>query len=229
MQASMVNVDQIPSHDAPSPLAAVRPRAAVHTVAGVAGVARVAGVVIAFAAALTSIGCWSPTVHTSFDPSADFAQLKNYAIVPNHQEIIAIRMLDGRPMAQTIAQAVGRALDARGYSAAADPAHAQMLVRWTAAIEQSAPLQGPNAAVDPEIQEMATGIPGDTGGGAGGPVEGNTQAGTLVIDIYDTRAKRKIWTGIVAAGMDPDLPDPKRVKRLNEALAKLFAKFPPTR
>src|SRR4051812_44691350 len=93
---------------------------------------------IAFAA----VGCWSPSVRTSVDPQADFRSLKTYSIVPNTQKIIAIRMLDGQPMAKTIEQSIGRALDARGRVPAATPEQAQMLVRWTGNIEYDAPGRG---------------------------------------------------------------------------------------
>jgi hypothetical protein len=187
----------------------------------------IACLAVVCAAAATSTGCWSPSVHTSYDRDADFRDLTHYSIVPNKQELIAIRMLDGQPMAKTIEQSIADALNARGCSPAASAEQAQMLVHWIGNIEYSDPGRASSGhSIDPEMREMDSGVPGYGGGGAA-PVAESNDAGSIVIGIYDTKTKRRVWQGTISAGINEQLPDPQRVKRLNTALTKLFAEFPP--
>jgi hypothetical protein len=185
----------------------------------------IACLLVVCAVAGLSIGCWSPSVHTSYDRNANFHDLKSYSIVPNKQELIAIRMLDGQPMAKTIEHSIADALNARGC-APASAEQAQMLVHWIGNIEYSAPgRDSTGRSTDPEMQEMDSGVPGYGGGAA--PVAESNDAGSIVIGIYDTKTKRRVWQGTISAAINEQLPDPERVKRLNTALAKLFAEFPP--
>ena len=52
-------------------------------------------------------------------------------------------------------------------------------------------------------------------------------AGTLVIDIYDTAAKSLVWTGRATQILDPDVSREDRQKNLDNAATKLLADFPP--
>jgi len=53
----------------------------------------------------------------------------------------------------------------------------------------------------------------------------NIPVGTLVVDIYDCSSKNLIWRG-EAQDQLSDKPD-KDTKKLDKAVAKMFAKFPP--
>ena len=52
-------------------------------------------------------------------------------------------------------------------------------------------------------------------------------AGTLVIDMYDTAAKSLVWTGRATKILDPDTSREDRQKNLDNAARKLLADFPP--
>jgi len=52
-------------------------------------------------------------------------------------------------------------------------------------------------------------------------------AGTLVIDMYDTAAKSLVWTGRATKILDPDISREDRQKNLDNAARKLLADFPP--
>lgn len=51
--------------------------------------------------------------------------------------------------------------------------------------------------------------------------------GTLVIDLFDVKAKKAIWRG-TASGIVSDNPEENR-KALDEGVREMFAKFPPLR
>jgi hypothetical protein len=53
------------------------------------------------------------------------------------------------------------------------------------------------------------------------------EAGTLVIDMYDTAAKQLVWTGRAHKTIDPNSSPEDRQKNLDNAAKKLLADFPP--
>jgi hypothetical protein len=78
--------------------------------------------------------------------------------------------------------------------------------------------------------------PGRGWGSAGGwwdaSVQGQTSSipvGTLVIDLYDSAAKRLIWRGDVSKTIDLNKDPNKNYKNLQKAMAKLFKNYPPQR
>jgi hypothetical protein len=53
----------------------------------------------------------------------------------------------------------------------------------------------------------------------------NIPIGTLVVDMYETGSERLIWRGLAYDQLS-DNPD-KDTKKLEKAVDKMFAKFPP--
>ncbi len=51
--------------------------------------------------------------------------------------------------------------------------------------------------------------------------------GTLILDFVDAKSKEMIWRGVASGAVDPGASPEQRTKRINEAVAKLLAKFPP--
>jgi hypothetical protein len=51
--------------------------------------------------------------------------------------------------------------------------------------------------------------------------------GTLVIDLYDTAAKKMVWTGRATKQLNPSKDPAKNQKNLDKAMAKLMKNFPP--
>ena len=54
----------------------------------------------------------------------------------------------------------------------------------------------------------------------------NIPVGTLVVDIYDCSSRNLVWRGLANDQLS-DKPD-KDTKKLEKAVAKMFAKFPPS-
>ena len=68
------------------------------------------------------------------------------------------------------------------------------------------------------------------GFGAGGFGEATTttetyQTGTLVVDLFDTKAKNLVWRGSATDTLSDK--SGKNIKKLNDAVHKLFERFPP--
>lgn len=53
--------------------------------------------------------------------------------------------------------------------------------------------------------------------------------GTLLIDIIDAKSKQLIWRGAGTGTVDPEAPAEKREQRLNNAIARIMANFPPSK
>jgi hypothetical protein len=51
--------------------------------------------------------------------------------------------------------------------------------------------------------------------------------GTLFIDMYDTAAKRLVWTGSASKTLDPKSSSKDRQENVDKAAKKLLANFPP--
>jgi hypothetical protein len=53
----------------------------------------------------------------------------------------------------------------------------------------------------------------------------NIPVGTLVVDIYDTSSEHLVWRGLASDQLS-DKPE-KDTKKVEKAVDKMFAKFPP--
>jgi hypothetical protein len=51
--------------------------------------------------------------------------------------------------------------------------------------------------------------------------------GTLVVDLVDRARRELVWRGVAQGTVDPRATPEKAEQRANEAMAKLFAGFPP--
>ena len=51
--------------------------------------------------------------------------------------------------------------------------------------------------------------------------------GTLIIDIYDSTAKKLIWSGRASKTLDPNSSQEQRKRSIDKAAQKLFENYPP--
>jgi multisubunit Na+/H+ antiporter MnhE subunit len=51
--------------------------------------------------------------------------------------------------------------------------------------------------------------------------------GTLVIDIYDSTAKKLVWSGSASKTLDPHSSQEQRKNDIDKAAQKLFENYPP--
>src|SRR6201987_1327026 len=56
---------------------------------------------------------------------------------------------------------------------------------------------------------------------------GTIDVGTLIIDIYDSTAKRLVWSGRANKTLDPNSNREQRKRNIDKAVQKLFENYPP--
>ena len=72
-------------------------------------------------------------------------------------------------------------------------------------------------------------------GTGGGPLWGGMahaalttmDAGTLILDMYDTTAKQLVWTGTATKTLDPSGNQEKNLENLDKAMQRLLKNYPP--
>jgi hypothetical protein len=52
--------------------------------------------------------------------------------------------------------------------------------------------------------------------------------GTLILDIVDAKKKELVWRGSANGILDPGASPDKKASKVNEAVTKTLADFPPT-
>jgi len=152
-------------------------------------------------------------VKTDFDHQANFSQYKTYS----WQEIKPANSLwDAR-----IKNAVDAQLAAKGWTQVASGGDVAIVAIKTTQTQRS-------------LQTFYDGMGGGWGWrrfGGGGFGEATTteqdyKEGTLVVDLYDTKTKQLIWRGSAENTLSSKAD--KNEKNLDNGVAKMFKKFPPS-
>ena len=152
-------------------------------------------------------------VTVDFDRTANFGAIKTFAL--------KLETPWGNPIGEKrLTEEITQALVGKGWAVAPEAtADAQVLLHGASRTKHS-------------LNTFYSGMGGYgwRGWGAGGMGTATTTAseyteGTLVVDIYQAKAKQLMWRGI-AQGELKDTPE-KREKQLQKVSDKLFKDFPP--
>jgi len=65
------------------------------------------------------------------------------------------------------------------------------------------------------------------GGGMATATSSTIDVGTIVVDMYDSKAKQLVWTGSATKTIDPSSNQEKNQKNLDKAMEKLLKNYPP--
>lgn len=161
-------------------------------------------------------------VSSDYDSNFDFAKLRAYqwlpgkATIPGRDERYS-DLLDSRLRA-----AVDRELATKGYPKAGTKP--DFLVTYHLALEDK---------IDVRVINDYYGGYGYRGyyGAAGWSVPRTEtyqyRIGTLIVDVIDAASSKLVWRGTVEGEADVYKDPKKREERLNEAVQKVLAKFPP--
>jgi len=167
-------------------------------------------------------------VKTEYDRGADFAALRSYSWLPTPPYATQIspdvgdKFLSQEIIDAPLRATVDQALAAKGLKPAADAATADCFLVYYAAFGTTI-----NANVLGEHYAYITGW--------GSPLVGATpttalrvlEQGTVVLDILNRDKKVAIWRATATGAVDRDQTDQQRARRLKEAVADMFKKFPP--
>jgi hypothetical protein len=169
-----------------------------------------------------AVGCAGYQVSTDYNPAVSFSQFHSFALVMP-PDTAARQLLD-----QRVRNAVQAQLDAKGL-VLSDRRHADLFVGY--------------GMVDKTHTEIYDSQRGWGWGGGWGwryyrwgvawPMSGPSQVetytdGTVVVNMIDAKTKQVIWQGEVADVVSLPVKDPLRATRqIDDAVAKLFEKYPP--
>jgi hypothetical protein len=170
---------------------------------------------LAAAAAMTAAGCSSISTNVDYDAGAHFGAYRTFAFKDVH-EGDAFQM-------KRVRAAIDRTLQAKGLAktdARADGTPDLWVVLHTRMRNQR--------QVTTYSSGWGWGWRWRGGYWSTARVE-NIPVGSLVVDLVDTKAKELVWRGSASRVVDPDETPQERVGKVQEAVDKLFAGFPPNR
>ena len=166
---------------------------------------------------LPMAGCVRVTVMTDHDPSADFGALHTYAWRTGPQTGVGDPRFDSPLIDKRVRAAVDRMLASKGYRMAAPGSSADFVVGYEAVIREKTSVQTINR------------WSGYRAGGWGGSqtYTYDYDEGTLLIDVSNPATKELLWRGSATGVVDPQASPEKREQRINDAVERMLADFPP--
>lgn len=164
--------------------------------------------VLTLCVVVLALSCSSISVSHDYDPQVNFTNLKTFSWLsfPKKAEVNQL-------VVRRIRDAVTGELEAKGLRLSSNP---DFLIAMHGATKEKLDIQdwgysSPRAAYwghrDISVQQYTE--------------------GTLILDFVDAKSKEMIWRGVASGAVDPGASPEQRTKRINEAVAKLLAKFPP--
>jgi len=171
---------------------------------------------LAFAAALGVVGCASVNTSSDYDPTADFSKYATFKVVESKE-------IKSYLVAERIEDAVAKQLTARGLKAAAE--NPDLLVYYHGRVDKQTRIE---ETQDPYV--VGPGWGGYNGygvyGGGTTTTVRETPVGMLFVDVVDARQKRLVWQGSANGTLDPHANADDKDWRVNNAVEKMFARFP---
>jgi hypothetical protein len=167
---------------------------------------------------VTVVGCTRVSVSTDYDHAMDFGALHTYAWRPGEQPQTGDPRFDGPFLDKCIRTAVDRGLASKGYRPAAAGTTPDFLVGYYAAVRYQT-----------SVQTMHTWYGPNVSGWGGWPetYAHHYEEGTLLIDVIDPGTMKLLWRGRGSGVVDPRASPTKREKRIDEAVDRILAEFPP--
>jgi Domain of unknown function (DUF4136) len=156
---------------------------------------------------LTSIGASAQDVYVNSSPSATFSQYHTYSWgqQQNPNEIA------NSFLAQEAKTQINTQMQSKGLKLVQESENPDLIVVGSGGMKTQTSYQ-------------AWGMRG-IGGGMGGITPQQSLTGTLIVDIYDVKAKQLIWRG-VGQGTLNEKNSQKNMQLVDKAVTKMFKKYP---
>ncbi len=177
---------------------------------------------LALVAALGLVACSTLEVSTTYDKAADFSKYSTFKFLQS-KEIKSDLVID------RIEGAITTQLTAKGLKLVSE--NADLWVAYHGRLDKQTQL---------DITSFGYGWGGGWGGyygpmaygGYGGMGTSTTTVreipvGTLFVDLVDATEKKMVWQGVASATLDPRATADDKDYRVNNAVKKMFAEFPP--
>ncbi len=159
-------------------------------------------------ATMLTLSCSSINVSHDYDPQANFNNLKTFSWLSFPQKAEVNQLVVRR-----IRDAVTGELEAKGLRLSSNP---DFLIAMHGATKEKL-----------DIQDWGYSSPRAAYWGRRDISVRQYTEGTLILDFVDAKSKEMLWRGVASGAVDPGATPEQRTKRINEAVAKLLAKFPP--
>lgn len=171
-------------------------------------------------------GCATMEITTDHDPTFNFSRLKSYDWLPNPQEYFGDHRIEKEALEMRIKKAVDRKLAEKKYVKSTSTLpdfyiryHAQLTKERQVVNVSDAPGMGGDWNDQRSLRLYRQG---------GGKIANYSwDKGTLLIEVVNPENKKIIWIGTAAAKIDLYDSDAKKEERINRAVRKMFADFPP--
>ncbi len=189
---------------------------------------RSVGVTIGVVALATTMLAQKMEIKAERDPQADFSAIKTFAFLPPTPMVTNVAPgAKGNPnltqevMGPHIVAAVERELTKRGLVKAPEDT-ADVHIAYFAALTT-----GLSQSYLGEYYGYVTGWGSPIAPGLAPNTENTAyQKGTIVVDVVQRAAKRGIWHGMIQARIEQVRKLEDRVKRIDEAMHRLFERYP---
>jgi len=159
-------------------------------------------------------GAWAQDVKTDYDKAANFGGIKTFSL--------KLGTTWGNPIGEKrVTDEITEALTAKGWKVVPEAeANAQVVLHGATETKRSL-----NTFYSGMGGYGYRGWGGMGGTGTATTTESQYTVGTLVVDIFDAKAKNLLWRGVAQDELS-DKTD-KNIKKLGKASDKLFKDFPP--
>ncbi len=172
---------------------------------------------------LVAAGCAAgPWVRTDYAKSYDFSRLRTYRWATPAAD--APRTRPGPDADKMVRGAVDRELQAKGYRKVSGDAPADFLVAYLLSVEQKVDARAVHATYGygRAWRHAGVGVTYETG-----TVVETYEEGTLLLDVVDAESEEAVWRGTAQSRVDRAAVDEKVRARIQDAVARILAKFPP--
>jgi len=163
--------------------------------------------------------CSSIQVTTDYDPQTNFTALRSYAWLANARKPSDDPRLHNSLVDARVRAAVDRELAAKGYSKT-EPASANLLITYYLGLESKIDVHTIHSS-------YGYGYRGWYGGMGTETMVDQYDEGSIILDVLDPQGSDLLWRGTGSARVSTSNSPEERENRINQAVSKILASFPP--
>ncbi|MDH3673038.1 MAG: DUF4136 domain-containing protein [Gammaproteobacteria bacterium] len=171
----------------------------------------------------TLSGCSTMQISSDYDASTNFAGLKTYNWIPGPQKVSGDPKIDPF-IEKRVRDAVDNQLAAQGYDKRSSGTP-DFLVGFHVALEKKLAVSTMNeyygVVVGPRWHHSTPRWYGSE------TYVYDYDEGSLILDIIEAGSRKLIWRGFALARVDTTASAERKTKRINEAVERILAQFPP--
>jgi len=153
-------------------------------------------------------------IRTSHDPGASFPEVGSYSWMQRPGKLVEDARFDKTTVPIRMRETIERELARKGYEQRGLGYRVDFMVCYHFALEKD--LDAANVARQHGYTSKDVEGPGQ-----------RFEKGSLIIDIVHPETKKLMWRGIAEAEIVVSVSEEEKLRRTNEAVKRILAKFPP--